>query len=109
MATSKPSRNPAERREFWVRLIQQQEQSALPVSVFCQQNQIPEQSFYTWRKRLREESTPVRFSLVEVPGHQATAPASPLELVLANGHRLRISAGAEEATRRTVLEVLLPR
>jgi Transposase len=107
MGTSKPSLKPAERREFWAQLVQQQEQSSLPVSVFCQQNEVPEQSFYTWRKRLREESASVSFSLVQMPGQDA--PLVPLELVLASGHRLRIGVGVDGATLRTVLDVLLPR
>jgi hypothetical protein len=105
MGTAKASLKPAERRAFWVQLIQQQEQSSLPVSVFCQQNEVPEQSFYSWRKRLREESAAVSFSLVQMPGQDAS-PAS-LELVLVSGHRLQIRAGVEEATLRTVITVLL--
>lgn len=63
-------------------------------------------SFYTWRKRLSEES-PLKFALVETG---MTANAGPgLELVLTNGERLRIDAGADATTLRIALSVLRER
>ena len=73
---------------------------------FCQEQQITEQSFYVWRKRLRQPE-PVRFALVEsgaAPTETAAEPA--LELVLKTGERLRIGRGVDEAALRTVLTVL---
>jgi hypothetical protein len=57
-------------------------------------------------KRLGEEG-PVRFALVERGGvlREPTTEAS-LELVLATGERLRIGAGVDGATLRTVLDAL---
>jgi len=83
-----------------------QERSGLSVKQFCEQQQITEQSFYYWRKRLRERE-PVRFALVETKAVRPQPPADPvLELVLATGERLRIGPGVDPATLRSVLEAL---
>ena len=67
---------------------------------------LTESSFYTWRKRL-QQTGPVRFPLVDSsPRRQESAAEAALELVLATGERLRISAGVDAATLRTVLDGL---
>jgi len=49
----------------------------------------------------------VRFALVDRrAGHHEPAAEADLELVLANGERLRIGAGVDAAALRTVLSVL---
>jgi hypothetical protein len=90
------------RIEYWRARIAEQERSGMSVGRFCQEQQITEQSFYVWRKRLRQPE-PVRFALVE----RGAAPTEPtLELVLKTGERLRIGRGVDEAALRTVLAVL---
>lgn len=74
------------------------------MGAFCQQHRASEQSFYQWRKRLAER-LPVKFALVEA-SRGAPATGAALEVVLANGERLRIAAGADAATLRVVLSVL---
>jgi hypothetical protein len=64
---------------------------------------VTEASFYVWRKRLRKQE-PVRFALVETGRQQATAAG--VELMLTTGARLRINAGVDVATLRTVLDAL---
>jgi hypothetical protein len=94
------------RREYWRARIAEQEHSGMSVGRFCQEQQITEQSFYVWRKRLRQPE-PVRFALVErgaAPTETAVEPA--LELVLKTGERLRIGCGVTEAVLRTVLAAL---
>ena len=73
---------------------------------FCKEQGLTEYSFYAWRKRL-QQTGPVRFALVErrVQPQKAAAEAA-LELVLPTSERLRISAGVDAATLRTVLHVL---
>jgi hypothetical protein len=62
--------------------------------------------FY-WRKRLGSQPQPVRFALVDRGGASVGAgPEAALELVLPTGERLRIGAGVNGATLRTVLEAL---
>ena len=95
------------RQKKWLELIRQQEQSKLPVSAFCRDRGISEQSFYGWRKRLFA-AKPVRFALVDASAAGANQP-SPVELILASGDRLRIAPGADAVTLRTVLSVLRER
>lgn len=90
----------------WAGRIAAQQRSGIPVKQFCKEQGLTEYSFYSWRKRLQKEES-VRFALVE----RGTEPRKPgtevaVELVLANGARLRISAGVDAATLRTVLEAL---
>jgi hypothetical protein len=75
----------------------------MSVSRFCATQGLAEPSFYYWRKRLRKQS-PMRFALVET-GSAPTQEAD-LELVLATGERLRISAGVDVQALRRVLEAL---
>ena len=95
----------AARSEYWRERISAQERSGLSVQKFCEEQELTEQAFYSWRKRLANQQ-PMRFALVEAePGQQANAETG-LELLLPRGERLRISAGADAALLRTVLEVL---
>ena len=90
----------------WRARLAEQERSGLSVKQFCKERGLTEYSFYAWRKRLRKKE-PVRFALVDRPAMQPeTAMEVSLELVLASGDRLRIGAGVEATTLRTVLEVL---
>ena len=90
----------------WAKRIAAQQRSGMSVKQFCNDQGLTERSFYAWRKRLLERG-PVRFALVERRARrwEQTAEAV-LELVLASGERLRIGAGVDTATLRTVLDVL---
>ena len=92
-------------REYWRRVIADQEASGSSVRQYCREHGIGEQSFYTWRRRLRE-AQPVRFALVDTSGLRTSERSPELELVLATGERLRIGAGVDAATLRTVVEIL---
>ena len=90
----------------WAERIAAQQRSGVSVKQFCKEQGLTEYSFYAWRKRL-QETGPVRFALVDrSPRRQERAAEAALELVLATGERLRISAGVDAATLRTVLDVL---
>ena len=92
--------------EYWRERITEQERSGMSVQRFCQEQGLTEQSFYLWRKRLRKQQ-PMRFAVVETgPAQQQSVTETGLELVLATGERLRISAGVDPTVLRTVLEVL---
>jgi transposase len=95
-----------EREEYWRERVAAYERSGVSVKQFCEQQQITEQSFYVWRKRLRNQP-PMRFALVEtgVADPQVSA-ESGLELVLPTGERLRIGASVSPTTLRRVLEAL---
>lgn len=81
----------------------------MPVKDFCQDRGVSEPSFYSWRKRLRT-GEPVRFALVDA-GASVMDPrtSSSMELILVSGDRLRISAGTDAPTLRTILSVLRER
>jgi transposase-like protein len=96
-------------RQKWADLVRQHEQSGAAVKDFCHDRGVSEPSFYSWRKRLRT-SEPVRFALVDAGTPVANVRAtSSVELILVSGDRLRIPAGADAATLRTVLSVLRER
>ena len=91
---------PTPRHEYWQRQIAEQEKSGLSASAFCRAGGIALPSFYAWRRRLAG-NVPVSFALVETG---ATREA--LELHWPTGERLRITAGVDVATLRTVLAAL---
>ena len=94
-------RERVERRELWRQRIEEQEKSGSSIRAYCKGIGIPEHAFYGWRQRLRAEM-PVTFALVETK--QPTKDAALIEIVLAQGDRLRIPG--DEATLRLVLSVL---
>ncbi|HLH20672.1 MAG TPA: transposase [Bryobacteraceae bacterium] len=90
----------------WAERIAAQQRSGVSVKQFCREQGLTEYSFYAWRKRL-QQTGPVRFALVDrSPRRPEYTAEAALELVLATGERLRISAGVDAATLRTVLDVL---
>ncbi len=96
------------RSEYWRQQVSEQERSGLTVRAWCEQARVNEHSFYNWRARLRRASPPIRFALVETQGTATPAATNhaAIELTLATGERLRIGAGVDEATVRTVLAAL---
>jgi transposase-like protein len=99
----KPAKSKADQ---WAERIGAQQRSGASVKQFCKEHGLTEYSFYAWRKRL-QQTGPVRFALVERRRQpQEAAAEAALELVLATGERLRISAGVDAATLRTVVDVL---
>ena len=107
-----------EKQRQWERIIREAARSGLSIRAFCRQRRIKESQFYWWQRRLKQRSRrpfgcrgrstrhgagPASFALVsDEPG----ALTAGIELVLANGRRLRISQGVDEATLRTVLASL---
>jgi len=92
------------KREYWSKLIAEQEASGKAVGPFCRERGLGEATFYQWRKRLRASKT-VRFAVLEAKGGTAELVAG-LELVLSSGERLRIGKGVDAATLRMVLELV---
>ena len=74
------------------------------MGAFCRERGIKQNSFYRWRRRLREKQ-PGRFALLE-PSEEIATGASGLEVILVSGERLRITNGVDAATLRLVLETL---
>jgi hypothetical protein len=91
----------------WAERIAAQQRSGISVKQFCKEQGLTEYCFYAWRKRLQKRE-PVRFALVDRRAARQEATEAALELVLTTGERLRIIAGVDAATLRTVLEALRP-
>jgi transposase len=91
----------------WRRLLEQQRDSGLSVRAFCDRHDLAVQSFYWWRRRLadreRPASAPDRCGAVPtaplfLPVHvrpDDPLPADGVEVLLANGRRLRFGPGVE--------------
>lgn len=96
----------ATKDEQWRERIDEQWRNGLSVKQFCLERGLTQCSFCAWRKRLTTKG-PVRFALVERSGARLESAAEAcLELVLAGGERLRIGAGVNGTTLRTVLEAI---
>jgi transposase-like protein len=102
----------ADKREQWRRLIAEAARSGTSIREFCRQRQVTEPQFYAWRARLngKVHGTARRRALATAKGATfalvSDAPEAldaGLELVLADGRRLRMRRGVDEQTLRTVL------
>ena len=99
----------------WQKRIAEAMRSGRSIRAFCQERHITESQFYAWRRRLNgaghgrpaEARSGTTFALVQEAG-VPPEPAAGVELVWADGRRLRIGPGADAATLRTVLAVLEP-
>ena len=89
-----------EKREYWSKLIAEQEASGQTIRAFCQERGLGDHCFYYWRKRL-QKGEPAQFALLKT-----VAGAAPLELILANGEQLRIRNGVDAATFQLVLDIV---
>jgi hypothetical protein len=89
----------------WRERIAEQQRSGMSVKQFCKQGGFSQYSFYAWRKRLRKQE-PVRFALVDRGLAAEATMGACVELILPSGEKLRISAGVDSATLRTILETL---
>ncbi len=105
MNESLSEKRAATKADQWRERITEQERSELSARQFCKERGLAECSFYAWRKRLRTRE-PVRFALVDRGTARQEPSTAALELLLASGERLRICAGVDATTLRTVLEAL---
>ena len=92
----------AGRQELWRERIAPQAESGRSIRAFCKENELAEHAFYYWRLKFRRDQKPVTFALVEAK--QPAKESSGIELVLAQGDRLRIPN--DEVALRLVLNVL---
>ena len=103
------------KREQWRKLVAEAARSGTSIREFCRQRRVTEAQFYAWRARINGKVHGVArqralasakgttFALVsETPGELDAG----IELVLADGRRVRIRRGVDEATLRTVLSAV---
>lgn len=105
MAHGRP-RDPRKEQQ-WRGWLRQWQTSGLSVRDFCDRHDLSQATFYAWRRILRQrdaDATP--FVAVQVVADTPSAPAPPLEVVLAGGRCLRITPGFDADTLRQLLAVL---
>lgn len=99
---------------FWQGMLREAARSGVSIREFCQRRKLDVAQFYWWRRRLKQRREPGTMGRPEAAGRASFALVSEepratdagLELVLADGRRLRIHRGMEEATLRAVLAAL---
>ena len=106
------NRQDVKKARLWQSTIREAAKSGLSIREFCRRRKLKESQFYWWQRRLSmsrragvggqkgPSDGPASFALVSgEPG----ANDAGIELVLADGRRLRIARGVDEATLRAVL------
>lgn len=102
----------ADKARHWQKTIREAARGGLSIREFCRQRKLHESQFYWWQRRLatrqapksrKPASRPASFALVS---DEVAATDAGLELVLADGRRLRIGKGVDEDTLRAVLAAL---
>ena len=105
------------KREQWRKLVAEAVRSGTSIREFCRQRRVTEAQFYAWRARLNGKTHGAARQRALRAGQEATfalvsdAPGeldAGIELVLADGRRLRIRRGVDESTLRTVLSAVGP-
>jgi transposase-like protein len=90
-------------RQRWEQLVSEQPTSGQSIAVFCRSKNVPQNSFYLWRRKLANERQPVQggasFIPVEVVGAKHVA------IDLPCGATLRVPS--DESSMSLVLSVLL--
>lgn len=105
------------KEQFWRRMLKLWKHSGLSVRAFCQQHDLAEPSFYSWRAVIarRDQANPQPADTA--PNATAptlplflpirlAAPPAPLEVLLADGTLLRVPADFDAASLQRLLAVL---
>lgn len=96
--------NRSERRSLWRELIDEQRGSGLSIAEFCRRQDVPQASFYQWRKKLRESvPEPEAFVPLSVIG------GSGVEVELPCGAVVRLPSGDERSLEQVVLLLMAGR
>ena len=117
-----PSRNEldVEKERYWEKVIREAARSGLSIREFCRRHDLKESRFHWWQRTLknrRQERTLRRQKGNRAPEGQATFALvsdgpqdldAGIELVLADGRRIRIGKAVDERTLRTVLAAVGP-
>jgi hypothetical protein len=97
------------RERHWRGVIKEWQQSGQSVRAFCASRNLSIPTFYGWRAkilgavRVRRQFLPVRV-ITEQPAPQRDG--SGIEIVLGNGHYVRILPGFDQSTLGQMLDVL---
>jgi hypothetical protein len=100
------------KEQFWRGVVQRWQRSGQTVRAFCDDQQLSEQSFYTWRRTIAERdrqaaTTSAQPAAAFVAVRVTPSPAaSALEVVVGSGRVVRVPPGFDAATLRHLLAVL---
>jgi hypothetical protein len=112
-------RRDVEKERYWAKVIEEAARSGKSIREFCRRRKLKESQFYWWQRKIRSRrgggglgrrvgpkagvKKGATFALVSEEGGSLEAG---IELVLADGRRVRISRGVDEGTLRTVLAAM---
>jgi len=111
----KKSQRDVEKERYWEKVIRDAARSGLSIREFCRRHDVKESQFHWWQRTLKNRRQERRLRRQkrrgEAGGQASFALVSDgpqdldagIELVLADGRRLRIGKGVDEQTLRTVL------
>jgi len=107
-----PRRDPS-KEQFWRDALARWRDSGLTIRDYCRQHRLSEASFYAWRRELTQrrsshsaaDAPAVTFVPLTVRPEPVAADAT-VEVVLANGRRLRLPVGVATSVVRELLGVL---
>jgi hypothetical protein len=107
-ATVPPPRSRHAVRQAWVERLQRFADAGLSVSQFCAAEGVSTAAFYSWKRRLAgpEPGTADPEAGARLLPVRLQAPAAVVELALPGGAVLRVPAGADAATLRSLLALL---
>jgi hypothetical protein len=117
---SKKQQRDKEKERFWRGVIAEAARSGMSIREFCRKRKLKEGQFYWWQRVLKERrqdrmmrrrgkthardgGSQASFALVSEERGSLDAG---IELVLADGRRIRIARGVDEETLRTVLAAM---
>src|SRR5271165_4523656 len=91
-------RNP-KREQHWREVVAAWRKSGQSVSAFCRERNVPEASFYGWRRTLRERDPQRQAAPAQAASHPTLVPVrvvpdAVVEVVLPTGFVLRVPIGA---------------
>ncbi len=100
--SGRPSREP-----YWRQVLARWKRSGLSVRAFCEAEGLNPMTVYWWRRELarRDQSQPA-FLPVRVLAETTEPSTVGIEVVLANGRSVRVSAGFDPGTLVRVVELL---
>jgi hypothetical protein len=114
LVTSSPPPEPTPRsraltREVWVERLARFPTSGLTAAQFCAVEAVSLPSFYSWKRRLAAQATPLEQTPDRGPRLlpvRLAPPAATVELVLPTGTVLRLPPGSDLAWVRSLVAVL---
>ena len=95
------------RESYWRQVLARWKRSGLSVRAFCGAEGLKPMTFYWWRRELARRDQPQpAFLPVRVLAESAEPSTMGIEVVLANGRSVRVSAGFDPRTLVRVVELL---